>query len=115
MATYSTRVREFFAWFWEQVLDADRIEVGESNDTRVRIQIHEYYGKKAEYEHWRKVEGTWGHFGPDGRSVQRPRLAAVRLDRAEHGTSGWRMITLDDNGEWVVGESDWPPLPPGPR
>jgi len=25
------------------------------------------------------------------------------------------VIAPDENGEWVVGESDWPPLPPGPR
>jgi hypothetical protein len=114
VSTYSTRVREFFAWFWEEVMDA---EVDEARRITVRILISEYYGKKCEYEHWRKVEGTWGHFGPDGRSVQRPKLAAARRDRAEYGTSGWRMITPDHNGEWVVGESDldWPPLPPGPR
>lgn len=103
VSTYSTRVREFFAWFWGQVEDAVRIELGE------------YYGKRAEYGHWRRVEATWGHYGPDGRTVQRPRLAAARLDRAGNGTSGWRIIAPDENGEWVVGESDWPPLPPGPR
>jgi hypothetical protein len=56
-------------------------------------------------------------FGPDGRSVLRPQLAKARLERAEFGTRGWRLITLDENGEWVVGERDpdWPPLPPGPR
>lgn len=103
VSTYSKRVRDFFGWFWYEVESAVRIEVGE------------YYGKRAEYLHWRNVEGTWGHYGPDGRGVVRPKLAAVRLERAANGTSGWRIIKLDEYGEWVVGESDWPPLPTGPR
>ncbi len=28
------------------------------------------------------------------------------------GTSGWRVIALDENGEWVVGEFNWPPSLP---
>jgi hypothetical protein len=56
-------------------------------------------------------------FGPNGRSVLRPRLAAARPERAKFGTSGWRIIVLDENGKWIVGERDpgWPPLPPGTR
>jgi hypothetical protein len=38
VATYSLRVREFFAWFWEQVIDA---KVDESKGITVRIQIAE--------------------------------------------------------------------------
>jgi hypothetical protein len=75
----------------------------------------EYLGKSNEYRMWRHVEGTWGRYGPDGRSVQRPRLADARLARAARGVSGWRVFRPDENGEWVVGESDWPPLPVGPR
>jgi hypothetical protein len=103
IAMYSTKVRAFAEWFYRLVEDG------------VRVDMAEYIGKQNEYGMWRKVEATWGHFGPDGRSVQRPRLAAARLERAVAGTSGWRIITPDENGEWVVGESDWPSLPPGPR
>ncbi len=105
VADYSTKVREFFGWFWKQV----------ENAKGVRIALSEYLGKSHEYRLWRHVEGTWGHFGPDGRSVQRPRVAAARLERAAYGTSGWRIISQDKSGEWVVGGSDWSPLPPGPR
>lgn len=43
--------------------------------------------------------------------------AGEHLQRAEFGTRGWRLIALDENGEWNVGERDpaWPPLPGGPR
>ena len=105
IADYSTRVREFYGWFWEQV----------TGDEKVRPDLAEYHGKTNEYGLWRKVESTFSRFGPDGRHVYRPRLAAARLERAAFGTSGWRVITPDENGEWVVGATDWPPLPPGPR
>ncbi|MBS4730121.1 hypothetical protein MSM1_17875 [Mycobacterium sp. SM1] len=105
VAAYSTKVREFFGWFWEQVIGV----------RKVRIDLAEYIGKSKEYWLWRHVEGTWGRYGPDGRSVQRPRLAAARLERADYGTSGWRLITVGGDGGATVGESDWPPLPPGPR
>ena len=75
----------------------------------------EYIGKNNEYIYWRHVEGTWGQFGPDGRRVQFRKVAEARRVRAMAGTSGWRVIAPDENGEWVVGESDWPPLPPGQR
>jgi hypothetical protein len=103
IADYSLKVRDFYGWFWEQVL------------AEVRVDLDEYHGKTNEYNLWRKVEGTFSHFGPDGRSVYRPRLAAARLERAAYGTKGWRPFTPDENGEWVVGESDWGPLPEGPR
>jgi hypothetical protein len=61
------------------------------------------------------VESTFSHFGPDGRHIYRPRLAAARLERAAFGTSGWRVIGPDANGEWMVGETERPPLPLGPR
>jgi hypothetical protein len=99
IADYSTKVREFYAWFWDQV------------NTEVRVELDEFHGKKNEYELWQKVESTFSHFGPDGRSVYKPRLAAARLERAAYGTKGSRVFTPDDNGEWVVGESDWGPLP----
>jgi hypothetical protein len=31
--------------------------------------------------------------------------------RAEHGTAGWRTITVESVGVAVVGESNWMPLP----
>jgi hypothetical protein len=103
IADYSTKVGEFYEWFWEQVVD------------KVRVELHEYHGKRNEYNLWRHVESTFSHFGPDGRHVYKPRLAAARLERAAYGTNGWRVFTSDEHGEWVVGESDWPPLPVGPR
>jgi hypothetical protein len=105
IATYSTRVREFYGWFWEQI------------ENSARIDIMEYRYKSLEFGHYLEVDSTVSQFGPDGRSVLRPRLAEARLRRAQFGTSGWRLITLDEAGEWVVGERDsgWPPLPPGPR
>jgi hypothetical protein len=105
VALYSTRVREFFGWFWKQVEDHDGAE------------YREYLAKYREYWHWRSVEGTWGHFGSEGRRVQFRKVAEARRERAKFGTRGWRVITLDEYGEWVVGEreADWPPLPKGPR
>lgn len=105
IATYSTRVREFYGWFWEQITNSARLEIAE------------YYSKSMEFGHYLEVEGTVSQFGPDGRKVLRPRLAEARLRRAAFGTSGWRLIAPDANGEWVVGERDpgWPPLAAGPR
>jgi hypothetical protein len=105
VALYSTRVREFFGWFWKQVEDHSGAE------------YREYLAKYREYWHWRTVEDTWVHFGPDGTRVQFRKVAEARRERAKFGTSGWRVITLDEYGEWVVGgrEAEWPPLPKGPR
>ncbi len=86
-----------------------------TGEEKVRIDLAEYHGKANEYGLWRKVESTFSHFGPDGPHIYKPRLAAARLERAAFGTSGWRVIAPDENGEWVVGATDWPPLPPGPR
>ena len=105
LATYSTRVRQFFEWFWKQI---------EGSNYR---DISEYRCKSQEFAYYLKVEGTLTQYGPNGRSALRRPLAAARLERAAFGTSGWRPITSDENGEWVVGDrdADWPPLPPGPR
>jgi hypothetical protein len=105
VALYSTRVNEFFGWFWKQVEDHGGAE------------YREYLAKYFEYWHWRTVEDTWVHFGPDGRWVQFCKVAEARRERAKFGTRGWRVITLDEYGEWVVGdrEAEWPPLPKGPR
>jgi hypothetical protein len=105
IATYSTRVREFFGWFWEQIADSARPEIAE------------YWDKAMEFGHYLEVESTVTQFGPDGRSVLRPRLAEARLKRAAFGSRGWRVFSLDEAGEWVVGERDpgWPPLAAGPR
>jgi hypothetical protein len=105
IATYSRRVPEFFKWFWEQI-------TGNAPD-----EIAEYWAKAQEWGHYLEVEQTVSQFGPDGRSVLRPRLTEARLKRAAFGTKGWRDITRDENGEWVVGERDpgWPPLKSGPR
>jgi len=103
IAVYSTRVRSFYEWFWDQV-------IGE-----VRIPLDEYQSKTNEYMQWRKVEATFGQFGPDGRAIYRSPLAAARLERAAYGTKGWRCFTPDADGEWIAGESDWDPLPIGPR
>jgi hypothetical protein len=105
IADYSTKVREFYAWFWVQV----------TCNEKVRLHLAEYHGKTNEYRLWRKVESTLRHFGPDGPAVYKPRLAAARLQRAAFGTTGWRVITPDENAEWEIGETDWPALPRGPR
>ncbi len=103
IADYSTRVRGFYQWFWDQVID------------QVRIPLDEYQSKTNEYMQWRRVEATLGQFGPDGRAVYRPRLAAARLERAKHGTKGWRVFSPGADGNWIAGASDWDPLPEGPR
>jgi hypothetical protein len=76
IADYSTRVGEFFGWFWEQL----------TAEENVRVDLDEYHGKTSEYRLWRRVESTFSHFGPDGPRVYRPRLAAARRDRAVFGT-----------------------------
>jgi hypothetical protein len=105
VALYSTRVRKFYAWFWKQVED------------EVRLELSEYLAKHNEYCLWRHVDRMSANFGMEGRRVQFRRVAEARLDRAKFPTSGWRLYRLDENGEWVVGErdTDWPPLPKGPR
>jgi hypothetical protein len=106
VALYSTRVRVFIQWFFDQLMEAGRAD------------HDEYRAKNNEYWLWRHVEGSWGQYGPDGRRVQFPQVAEARLKRAEFPTSGWRLISPDaETGEWVVGERDpeWPPLPRGPR
>ncbi|OBJ70701.1 hypothetical protein A5643_10010 [Mycobacterium sp. 1274756.6] len=60
---YSTRVREFFGWFWKQIEGSNRIE------------ILEYRYKAMERGHYLGVESIVTQFGPDGRSALRPRLA----------------------------------------
>ncbi len=100
---YSKRVREWYGWFWEQV------------ENEVRVEVDEYRRKSTEYGHWLNVETTVSRFGFDGPAALRRPLAEARLQRAQFGTSGWRVISLNESGEWVVGETDWPPLPAGPR
>jgi hypothetical protein len=41
--------------------------------------------------------------------VQFRKVAEARRDRAEFGTRGWRVIAVDEYGEWMVGEreADW--------
>lgn len=95
VAAYSTKVREFFGWFWEQVLGAREVRVG----------LAEYVGKTNEHRLWRGVEEAWA----------RSDRAAAREKRAAYGTSGWRLIRVGGDGEATVGETDWPPLPRGPR
>jgi hypothetical protein len=105
IATYSTRVPQFFAWFWEQI----------ENSARADILEHRY--KSMEFGHYLEVEQVVTQFGPDGPGAVKRPLVEARMRRAEFGTRGWRLITVDSNGETVVGERDpgWPPLPPGPR
>jgi hypothetical protein len=103
IAMYSTRVRTFASWFYGVVED------------KVRSDLAEYIAKNNEFRNWQNVEATWGRFAPDGRRVQFPKVAEARRLRATAGTCGWRLIAPDENGEWAVGESDWPPLPRGPR
>ena len=91
VATYSTRVREFYGWFWQQVED------------EVRSSLDEFLGKSNEYGHWLKVEHTMPEFGPDGRPVRgsfRRKRAEARQERAAFGTRGWRLIQPNEHGEF---------------
>jgi hypothetical protein len=105
IATYSLRVREFFGWFWEQIVNS------------APDDILEYRYKSMEFGYYLQTEDMLTRFGPDGRAAVRRPLAQARLERAAHGVRGWRTITVDSNGGAVAGERDpeWPPLPPGPR
>jgi len=101
IAGYSLRAREFYGWFWEQV------------ENEVRVEVDEYRNKSLEYGYWAGIGEAIAPHGPDGRSAFRRARAEARRERAAFGTSGWRDIVRDANGEWVVGERNpgWPPLP----
>jgi hypothetical protein len=100
VAFFSERVREFIQWFFEQIDGAvgreTREFVDKHNDLKRYYDVHE---ASAQYRAVRSAEN------------HRKRVEA-RLERAENKTGGWRTIAVDGNGESVVGESDWPPLPP---
>ena len=100
VAFFSQRVRAFIQWFFEQIDGAvgreTREFVDKHNDLKRYYDVHEasaqYRMNRTSENHWKRVE--------------------ARLERAENKTGGWRTIAVDGNGESVVGESDWPPLPP---
>jgi len=100
VAFFSERVRAFIQWFFEQIDGAvgreTREFVDKHNDLKRYYDVHEasaqYRMNRTSENHWKRVE--------------------ARLERAENKTGGWRTIAVDGNGESVVGESDWPPLPP---
>ncbi|GAA1072930.1 hypothetical protein [Tsukamurella spumae] len=99
---YGQRAAVFHDWFWRQVEDAVRIELGE------------YISKRNEFASWEYEENPrpdWDENGnPVPGSYRRKRCEAHRL-RAELGTTGWGGFTVDPDGVAVAGETDWPPLP----
>lgn len=105
---YLILARMFYGWFWRQV----RAEVG--------AMVDEYVHKTNEYRLWQAEvyalpDWSDGH-GPEEPSEQIPgsmfvNRCRITHERAQHGTVGWRTITVDNVGVAVVGESNWVPLP----
>jgi hypothetical protein len=105
---YAILARMFYGWFWRKV----RAEVG--------IMVDEYVHKSNEYGLWlaelhAMPDWTDGE-GPDNPPMPIPGTMFVNrcrrtLARAQHGTAGWRTITVNSAGVAVVGESNWTPLP----
>ena len=90
VALYSARVNEFFT-----------VGFGNSLEDHSGAEYRDYLAKYREYWHWRTVEDTWVHFGPDGRgcsfarwprrgeSVRSSAQAAGASSRWMNMASGW--------------------------
>lgn len=97
---YSQRVSEFIQWFGAQI------------DGEVGRETLEYVDKHNDLDNWYRVHEASAQYAAVRTSEYLRQRVKARLRRASNKTGGWRIIAPDENGEWVVGESDWPPLPP---
>ena len=100
VAFFSQRVGGFIHWFGEQI------------DEKVGSETREYVDKHNELTAWCKVHESSAQYRVLRNSENLRRRVEARLERAANNTVGWRIIAPDENGEWIVGESEWPPLPP---
>jgi hypothetical protein len=100
VAFFSGRVREFIQWFFEQI------------DSAVGRETREYVDKHNDFLLWCKVHETSAQYRAVRDTRHHRQRVEARLERAKNKTGGWRIIAPDENGEWVVGESDWSPLSP---
>jgi len=100
VAFFSQRVREFIRWFFEQI------------DGEVGQPTREYVDKHNDFQYWYRVHEASAQYRALRNNDNLRKRVEARLERAKNKTGGWRIIAPDENGEWVVGESDWPPLPP---
>ncbi len=97
---FSQRVSAFIRWFGAQI------------DGEVGRETFEYVDKQNDLGNWYRVHETAAQYRAARTSKYLRQRVKARLERAANKTGGWRIIAPDENGEWVVGESDWPPLPP---
>lgn len=103
VAFFSQRVREFIHWFFQRI------------DAEVGREMRDYLDKHNDFQHWYRVDEASREYRVLRNNFHLRKRVRARLDRAANKTGGWRVIAPDENGEWVVGESDWDPLPPDPR
>lgn len=97
---FSQRVSEFFQWFTAQI------------DGKVGRETQEYVYKHNDLSAWYEVHETASQYRVLRNSEHLRRHVKARLERAKIRNRSFRVIAPDENGEWVVGESDSPPLPP---
>ncbi len=100
VAFFSERVREFIRWFFAQI------------DGAVGREIREFVDKHDDFLRWCRVHETSAQYRMKRSSENHRKRVEARLERAENKTGGWRIIAVGESGESVVGESEWPPLPP---
>jgi hypothetical protein len=100
VAFFSQRVRDFIQWFFEQI------------DGAVGPETLEFVDKHNDLKRWYDVHEASAQYRALRNNHHLRKRVEARLERAENRTGGWRIIAVDANGESVVGESDWPPLPP---
>jgi len=100
---FSGRVREFIQWFFQEI------------DKKVGRETREYVDKHNDLRNWYKVHETSSQYKVLRNLHHLKERVKARLERAANKTGGWRIITCDGDGVCVVGESEWPPLPPDPR
>jgi hypothetical protein len=100
VAFFSQRVREFIKWFAEQI------------DAEVGQETREFVDKHNDLKRWYDVHEASAQYRALRNNHHLRKRVEARLERARNKTVGWRIITVDPNGNGLVGDSDWPPLPP---
>lgn len=105
ISRYMSGARKFFQWFWEQVHELSADIVNELNDKALEFKF--WYDEHNLNPDW-LMKGD-GMPPPDWNG--RLEIAKRRQLRYAYGTKGFRLCTVDANGEIVVAESDWEPLP----